>query len=115
MHHMTFDRAYRVGHKSGSKTRPIVVKFHYYSEREAVRQSSISFTEHLKSVNMGVGVQLPKDIRDARKPLYAKMKEAKDGGKNVRFIGKKLFIDGNEFVPAQPSTSGATGSSNMEH
>ena len=30
-------------------------------------------------------------------------------------LGKKLFIDGKEFVPAQPSTSGATGTSNMEH
>lgn len=113
--HMTFDRAHRVGQKSGSRTRPIVVKFHYFSEREAVRQSSFNFSAHLKSVNMGVGVQLPKDIRDARKPLYAKMKEAKDGGSNVRFVGKKLFIDGNEFVPAQRSTSGATGTSNMEH
>ena len=28
---------------------------------------------------MGVGVQLPKAIRDARKMLYAKVKEAKDG------------------------------------
>ena len=111
MNHMTFDRAHRIGQKSGSRARPIVVKFHYYSEREAVRQSSFNFSEHLKSVNTGVGVQLPKAIRDARKPLYAKMKEAKDGGSNVRFVGKKLFIDSNEFVPAQPSTSGATGTS----
>ena len=31
---MTFDRAHRVGKKSGSRARPIVVKFHYCSERE---------------------------------------------------------------------------------
>ena len=91
MHHMTFDRAHRVGQKSGSKTRPIVVKFHYYTEREAVRQSSFNFTAHLKSVNMGVGVQLPKDIRDARKPLYAKMKEAKDEGSKRQICGEKTF------------------------
>ena len=60
VNHMTFDRAHRVGQKSGSRARPIVVKFHYYSEREAVRQSSFNFSEHLKSVHMGVGVQLPK-------------------------------------------------------
>ena len=37
------------------------------------------------------------------------------GARTSDLLGKKLFIDGNEFVPAQPSTSGATGTSNMEH
>ena len=31
---MLFDRAHRVGQVSASKVRPIVVKFHYYTERE---------------------------------------------------------------------------------
>lgn len=65
VHVMIFDRAHRVGQKSASKIRPIVVKFHYYSEREYVRQKSFSYTEHLKTVKMAVGVQLPKDVRDA--------------------------------------------------
>ena len=36
---------------------------------------------------------------------------------NVRFVGKKLFIDGNEFVLASASTLGATGTgaSNMDY
>lgn len=47
-------------------------------------------------------------------PLYTKMKEAKDEGHDVKFVGKKLFIDGKEFVPPQPEASLATGESNME-
>ena len=34
---MVFVRDHRVGTKTGSKVRPIVVKFHYYHERERVR------------------------------------------------------------------------------
>lgn len=94
---MKFDRAHRLGQKSGSKIRPIVVKFHNYAEREEVRKTSFNFAEQLKALNMGVGAQLPKEIRDARKPLYSVMKKAKDEGKNVKFVGKKLFINGNEY------------------
>ena len=76
--------------------RPTVIKFHYYSDREKVRQTSCNVTDKLKSTNHGVGVQLPKEIRDAGKPLYPVMKKAKDVGQQVQFVGKKLFIDGKE-------------------
>lgn len=95
---MLFDRAHRVGQRS-ARTRPIVVKFHYYSERENVRQVSFDRAEQLKAANLGIGVQIPKEIRDARKPLYPAMKKAKNDGKNVKFIGKRLFIGGEEYVP----------------
>ena len=114
IHEMIFDRAHRVGQKSASKIRPIVVKFHYYSERESVPQKSFKYTEHLKTVKIRVDVQLPKDVRDNRKPLYTKMKEVKDKGDDVKFVGKKLFIDGKEFVPPQPEASRVTDESNME-
>ena len=98
---MLFDRAHRVGQKSAT-TRPIVVKFHYYSDREKVRQASFNYANELKTANFGVGAQLPKGIRDARKPLYPIMKKAKDEGKDVKFIGKKLYINGAEHKPATP-------------
>ena len=63
-----FDRAHRVGQRSAA-TRPIVVKFHYYSQREKVRQTAFGVAEELKSAKLGVGAQIPKDIRDPRKPL----------------------------------------------
>ena len=77
-----------MGPKSATKTRPIVAKFHYYEQREQVRKLSFDASDALKAANLGVGLQIPKEIRDARKPLYPAMKQAKDAGKNVRFVGK---------------------------
>ena len=91
-----FDRAHRVGQRSAS-TRPIVVKFYYCSQREKVRQTAFGVSEELKAAKLGVGAQIPKDIRDARKPLYPAMKKAKDEGKSVKFMGKKLFINGSKY------------------
>ena len=115
VYNMVFDRVHRVGQKAGSKVRPIVVKFHYDSEREKVRQPSFNVTDKLKSTNHGVGVQLPKEIRDARKPLYPVMKKAKDEGQQVKFVGKKLFIDGKEYGKKPGTeTSQPAGQSSME-
>ena len=80
MHGILFDRVHRFGQKPASEIRPIVVKFHYYTQRETVRQASFNFSDRLKAEKRGVGVQIPKDIRDARKPLYPAMKKAKDDG-----------------------------------
>ena len=117
-HELKFDRVHRVGPKSATKTRPIVAKFHYYEQREQVRKLSFDASDALKAANLGVGAQIPKEIRDARKPLYPAMKQAKDAGKNVKFVGKKLLIDGAEYkLPAGVSASQSeTGGHNgMEH
>ena len=106
---MLFDRAHRVGQVSASKVRPIVVKFHYFTERERVRKASFNSTDRLKTEKRGIGAQIPKDIRDARKPLYPAMKQAQDNGQRVKFVGKKLFIEGKEY---KQQTGGQT---NMEH
>lgn len=112
---MLFDRAHRVGRKNGTKARPIVVKFHYYHERELVRKRAFEHGEALKYANLGIGAQLPKDIRNGRKPLYPAMKKAKDEGKNVKFIGKKLFIEGVEHVEAGASAGPPPGPPPMDH
>ena len=84
---MVFDRAHRVGAKTGSKGQPSVVKFQYYHERELVRKPSFDYSEALKGENMSIGAQLPKDLRDARKPFYPatekkKQKKKKKKSKN---------------------------------
>ncbi|XP_053381867.1 uncharacterized protein LOC128549312 [Mercenaria mercenaria] len=43
---------------------------------------------------MGIGVQLPRDVREARKPLYPAMKTAKDSEKSVKFVDFPL--NGND-------------------
>ena len=112
---MLFDRAHRVGRKYGTKVRPILVKFHYYNKRELVRKRSFDYADVLKQANMGVGAQLPKDICDARKALYPAMKKAKDEGKEVKFVRKKLFIGGVEHVEAGASAGPTPGPPPMDH
>ena len=107
---LLFDRAHRVGTKSGSKVRPIVVKFHYYHERELVRKRSFDYGEALKGQNLGIGAQLPKQLRDGRRPFYPAMRKAQNEGKNVKFVGAKLFIEGEEYKGA----TGGAGPTPME-
>ena len=90
-----FDRVHRVGQKS-AKTRPIVAKFHYFTDSEKVRKTSFDYTNELKAANLGIGAQIPKEIRDARKPLYPAMKKL-TMEKNVKFVEKKLFINDAEY------------------
>jgi hypothetical protein len=92
------DRAYRVGKKDATKTRPICAKFHYPREKDLVRSLSFDKADSLKKTKLGIGAQIPKAIRDARKPSYPAMKEAKKNGKTVKFIGAKLYIDGKEYI-----------------
>ena len=54
-----FDRAHRVGQRSAS-TRPIVVKFHYYSQREKVRQTAFGVAKELKSRKAMSWGQIPR-------------------------------------------------------
>ncbi|KAH3777191.1 hypothetical protein DPMN_178627 [Dreissena polymorpha] len=44
-----------------------------------------------------MGVQIPKEISDARKPLYDVMRRAKESGKNVKFNGPTLCINGSQY------------------
>ena len=117
-YNLKFDRMHRVGTKAAAKVRPIVGKFHYYEQREQVRKLWFDSSEALKTVNLGVGAQLPKEVRDARKPLYPKMKEAKDEGKTVKFVGKKLYINDIEYKPPTGTAAAehvAGAQANMEH
>lgn len=95
---MIFDRVHRIGGNSARKPRPIVAKFHYYQERERVRKKGYDCSDQLKVNGQGIGIQRPKAVREARKKLYAVMKREQAVGKNVRFIGDKLYVNGREYV-----------------
>lgn len=61
-----FDRAHRLGTLTKPENpRPIVVKFHKYSHREIVRNTAFHMKDVLKQHRYGVGVQIPKEWRDA--------------------------------------------------
>ncbi|XP_052816360.1 acetylcholinesterase-like [Mya arenaria] len=98
------DAAYRParrGQGNAAKPRPHIARFHNGQDRERVRSASLDPTikQTLKDGNIGIGPQLPKDVRDARKPLYDAMRAAKDAGKEVKFVGKTLYINGRPYAP----------------
>ena len=99
---MKFDRVHRVGTPGLNKIRPIVAKFHYYQQRETVRQKSYDYSEELKNAKVGVGVQWPQQVREARKVLYPIMQREKNNGKTVKLVRDKLLVDGVEYVPPPP-------------
>ena len=94
------DRAHRMGRKRHAAVRPIVVKFHRYRDREKVRTKGYEKREELKTNNLSVRAQWPKEIMDKRKPLYSVFNREKDLGKNVKFVKDKLFINGVEYQAA---------------
>ena len=100
----TLDSAYRParrGQRQNDRPRPIIARFHYGQERERVRTASFNqpTQQRMKEKGIGIGPQLPKDVRDARKPLYDAMRRAKDDRKEVKFVGKTLYIDGTPYKP----------------
>ena len=66
-----FDRVHRMGTNTAPKPRPIVGKFHYYSDRERVREKSYqdNVKKNLKDAGLGIGIQRPELMREARKAL----------------------------------------------
>lgn len=99
---VVFDRIHRLGRLDNLKPgniRPIVAKFHRYSERERVRQAGYDKRDALKQDNMAVRAQLPQEVLDKRKPLYPVFEKAKNDGDRVRFVLDKLYINGREYVP----------------
>ena len=96
---MVFDRVHRVGTASNNKVRPIVAKFHYFKQREIVRQASYDHAQVLKGANIGIGVQWPQQVREARKSLYPIMQQERNKGNTVKLVKDKLFVNGVEHVP----------------
>ena len=62
------------------KVRPIVANFHYYKEREQVRNKSFELADILKAADIDIGAQWPKQMRDARKTLSFIMAQEKAKG-----------------------------------
>ena len=96
---ITFDRVHRVGPASAKKPRPIVAKFHYHKQREQIRQKGYAERDTLKLLDLGVGVQLPKEIRETRKLLYPVMKREEKRGKTVRLVSDRLYINNVLYNP----------------
>ncbi|MEW8545055.1 MAG: hypothetical protein AB2693_16140, partial [Candidatus Thiodiazotropha sp.] len=98
---ITLDRVHRIGRgpRGPGFTRPIVAKFHKYSDRERVRDAGYTKRQELQIKNMSVKPQLPYDVIQKRKELNSVYEQAKKDGKDPKFNMGKLFINGREYVP----------------
>jgi len=52
-----------------------------------------------KLLDLGVGIQLPKEIRETRKLLYPVMKREEKRGKTVRLVSDRLYINNVLYNP----------------
>ena len=85
------DRAHRLGKPKG-RTRPIVVKFHEYRQRELVRTTAGDKYETLKTANKGVGVQQTRAVLQKRRDMNEIYDREKAVGRQVKWSGAKLLV-----------------------
>jgi len=77
-----------------------MVKYHNFKTREIIRKLSYQKRETLKTKNIGIGVQLPFEIRDRK--CYPSHHY------RVKVVGDKLFVNGKLYTDHQP-TPGSHG------
>ena len=93
-----FQRAHRIGKKRTGETRPVIVRFLRFPEREMVFKRAREMQEE---TNVKVYADYLKEISERRKQQWPRMKKAREEGKIAIFLKSepdKLFINGH-FVP----------------
>ena len=85
------DRAHRLGKPKG-RIRPIVVKFHSYTDRELIRNTANDKAEYLKGLNQGVVVQQTKAVLQKRRNMSAIYDREKAAGRTLKWAGAKLLV-----------------------
>ena len=95
----SFDCVHRLGRYKRGQTypRPIVAKFTYYRDKEAVRHAAPKI---LIGTKYSVNEQFPQEIENRRKSLYPVAKRARQNKQNkVRLVRDKLYINGVQYIP----------------
>ena len=90
-----FQRAHRIGKKKTGETRPVIVRFLRFPEREIVFKRARKMQEE---TNVKVYTDYPKEIRERKKQQWPRMKKAREEGKTAIFLKSepdKLFINGH--------------------
>ena len=93
-----FQRAHHIGKKKTGETRPVIVRFLRFPEREMVFKRAREMQEE---TNAKVYADYLKEISERRKQQWPRMKKAREEGKTAIFLKSepdKLFINGF-FVP----------------
>ena len=118
VNNLTIENIHRLGQK-GKKSRPMVVKFGLFSDKEKVLRHAKNLD---KSKHFRVDTQLPPELRAKKQQLLPKFHEAKRNHKQVRWNLDKLIIDNQEVVAdhdkiwdVKHEPKGATGSTKWRH
>ena len=93
-----FQRVHRIGKKKAGASRPIIVRFLRFPDRERIFRRALEVRD---VTEVRVFTDLPKEIQERRKKQWPKFKKAREEGKLASFNKKepdKLFIDGH-FIP----------------
>ena len=101
---MILDRVHRIRRPEKQRpggARPIVAKFHRFSDREKIRELGFEKKDALRAENLAVKPQLPAEVLENRKPLYSVFEKAKADGNRVKFVLDKLYINGREYIPPE--------------
>ena len=93
---MNFERTHRYGQKKAGKTRPIIVKFSSFKDREKVWASK----KKLSGSNYNVSEDFPIEIRNERKLLFPIVKVLKTHSSVTEVFIKvnKLFVNGKMYT-----------------
>ena len=90
-----FTRVHRLGGKTSNKNRPIIAKFHYFKDRQAVWD----VRRRLKGTAVWVSEDFPIEIRNRRQVLYPIFQKAiKMGNIQASLVADRLFINKQMFT-----------------
>ncbi|CAH3165385.1 unnamed protein product [Porites lobata] len=93
--------AHRIGRKKTGETRPVIVRFLRFPERELVFPR---VRELADDIDIKVYADFPREISERRKKQWPRLKKAREEGKTAFFSKPepdKLFIDGRFHVKGE--------------
>lgn len=91
---IVIDRAHRIppGKPKNSGTRPLVAKFHYFKQRELIRNKAFEKANTLRNAKVGVSVQQTKATMQKRREKSALYDREKEAGRTVKWAGSRLMV-----------------------
>ena len=97
-----FQRVHRLGKPNSTSSRPIIVRFLRFTDKEEVMSVA---RKELKDKVFSMYDDIPKDLYDLRKQQQKKFKQARDKGYRAHFSKAhpdQLFVNGKFLPPDQP-------------
>ncbi|KAH3869087.1 hypothetical protein DPMN_032245 [Dreissena polymorpha] len=88
------DRVHRKGKETPGKTRPVVAKFHHYSDRELVLKTSIEKNTDIWALHQGVGIQQTKATLEKRRNKQHIVERERNAGRTTKWAGSRLLVRG---------------------